>query len=226
MHQDIRHARDGGGNCTRMWYSSGVGLRMAQGAAAARHDGFADSRHTARENSTGYFRRKTEKEFMIWNDDTDSLLVKFWNEGGSLKYVADEMQKLGYTVSRSAIAGRKHRLEGALLRKVTATPTTKMIERKQPINSNRRETVTTLQPRASTKPVSTIELDDITNELGVEYLTNTERGCKALLDKRGGQWALPMCCGRPRSNDYNGALSPYCSTHYRLFHNTSTYRSA
>ena len=47
---------------------------------------------------------------MIWTKEADELLIKLWDDGGSLHHVADGMTAAGYAVTRNAIAGRRHRL--------------------------------------------------------------------------------------------------------------------
>jgi hypothetical protein len=148
---------------------------------------------------------------MIWTVDADDLLIKLWNEGGSLGYVAAGMQRAGYVVSRNAVAGRKHRImiatRATLFKRTTTVIHTvkappQRIQRSKPMPEKvRPPTIEELQARAS-------------NIEGVEYLSNPNNGCKAILDKRGGEWALSMCCGRLRSGG-----SPYCRVHLALYTN-------
>jgi hypothetical protein len=64
-------------------------------------------------------------------------------------------------------------------------------------------------------PPRIIEREEPTE--GVNYLDNTEAGCKAILDKIGTD-GLRMCCGRTRAGD-EASRSPYCPTHDRAYHN-------
>lgn len=75
--------------------------------------------------------------------------------------------------------------------------------------------MTHLPPR---KPPTEKEIESIVAHEGIEYLDNDYRGCKAIMPgPRSGPWSLQRVCGKPRSLDYNGSLSPYCATHFRLF---------
>jgi hypothetical protein len=152
---------------------------------------------------------------MDWTDEADALLIKLWDEGGSLKYIAEEMTKLGYPLTRNAIAGRKHRLQQRLSR-APGTRATTIVTRPKPKNFQRREPMQGPQ-RPPTRPVTAQELDALISNKGVEYLKSPGWGCKALLDKRGSD-GLPMVCGRPKGLDFNGAPSSYCTTHFRLYH--------
>ena len=152
---------------------------------------------------------------MIWTDEADDLLIRLWDEGGSLSYVADGMKKAGYTVTRNAVSGRRHRLPVQAFRRKTATTATKVVTiERQPQQRSKPMTKT-----PSRGPVTTIEIDAIARHPGVEYLDNDYHGCKAIMPSRGGPWDLQRVCGRPRGTDYNGNMSPYCPTHFRMFTN-------
>jgi len=69
------------------------------------------------------------------------------------------------------------------------------------------------------KPVTVEEVNVIAQHVGIEYLENDSFGCKAIMPTRGGPWALQRVCGKPRGPDYNGCLSSYCPTHFRMFTN-------
>jgi hypothetical protein len=149
---------------------------------------------------------------MMWDDKADGLLISLWNEGGSLGFVADGMMKAGYTVSRNSVAGRKHRLTAEAFKRIAGTPIKVLAPVKPKVRSNN---VTVLPPR---KPPTEKEIDALAAHEGVEYLDNGFYGCKAIMPgPRSGPWALQRVCGKPRSLDYNGSMSPYCATHFRLF---------
>jgi hypothetical protein len=152
---------------------------------------------------------------VIWTADADNLLIRLWDEGCSLANVADGMARAGYIVTRSACAGRRHRLSRAAFKRTGGA--IKIIrERKLPPPPKRkRSNNMTLTP--SRRPLTSAEVAALTSHQGVEYLANT--GCKAIMSGRGGPWALPMVCGKRRGYDYNGSPSPYCPTHYRLYTN-------
>jgi hypothetical protein len=152
---------------------------------------------------------------MVWDKDADHLLIKLWDEGGSLALVAEGMCAAGYNVTRNAIAGRRHRLsKSAFVREGVPINTVKPATVK-PSRTKSRMTKK-IPPRT---PVTIGELEELRAREGVEYLNNTSVGCKAILDRRGGDWKLPMVCGEPRGFDYNGCESPYCPTHFRLYTN-------
>ena len=56
-------------------------------------------------------------------------------------------------------------------------------------------------------------------EGGVQYLDRSEDGCRAILDKRGGEWDLPMVCGRTQTTDATGSRTSYCAAHLKLYTN-------
>jgi hypothetical protein len=156
---------------------------------------------------------------MLWNDETDRLLVSLWDEGGSLSFVADKMREAGYDVSRNAIAGRKHRLAEKLSPFKRAPNTQSRVTR--PIPKRLR--------RASRRGTVKKTMDQLREEMqaneGVEYMLN-DHGCKAILDKpRRGEWLLQVCCGKPRTA-FGGSMSPYCAYHLRIYTNPPQQRKA
>lgn len=155
---------------------------------------------------------------MIWTNEADALLAQLWDEGCSLNYVADGMAQAGYVVTRNAVAGRKHRLREKIgFARLSKLP----IKSRMKPKAQRSRTVKI----PSTKPVSVIELEALRRQEGVHYLDNPHNGCKAILDRpRAGEWLLPMVCGKPRGCDYEGRMSPYCPTHFRLHTSPSTVR--
>jgi hypothetical protein len=155
---------------------------------------------------------------MIWTVDADSLLVKLWDEGGSLGYVAEGMRRAGYAVTRNAVAGRKHRLLIARAAKFTrTTPHSSHTIRPQPFVKLRPIQRSKLMTE-KVRPPTIEELQARAQNIeGVEYLSNPINGCKAILDRpKGGEWMLAMCCGKPRNNG-----SPYCRTHLALYTNAA-----
>jgi len=150
---------------------------------------------------------------MMWDTRADELLISLWDEGGSLAYVADGMQRAGYAVSRNSVAGRKHRLKGTEFKRTSKVPTKVIAVRKRSPRP-RRQNVTNLPTR---RPLTAEEASAASLHEGVEYLDQTKFGCKAIMPSRGGPWKLQRVCGKPRSVDYNGSMSSYCLTHLRLF---------
>jgi hypothetical protein len=151
---------------------------------------------------------------MMWDDKADDLLIRLWDEGGSLSYVANGMVSAGYQVSRNAVAGRKHRLPVEAFRRRTtvSTMTTKR-------ESSMRERSTPVSKITTRRPVTAAEVEAIAQHPGVEYLDQPRWGCKAIMPTRGGEWKLQRVCGQPRCLDYNGSMSSYCATHFRLYTN-------
>jgi len=143
---------------------------------------------------------------MIWTDEADALLIRLWDEGGSLSLVAEGMQQAGYVVSRNAIAGRRHRLRSRAFKRGDGVAAIKVAKPKR-VRSKRSTRVMLIKKQA----ITTISIAD--NE-GVDYLSNPKHGCKAILDKRprSGPWLLQRVCGLPRFGE-----SPYCREHYELY---------
>jgi hypothetical protein len=153
---------------------------------------------------------------MIWTDEADDLLIRLWDEGGSLGYVANGMKQAGYVVSRNAVSGRRHRLPPEAFRRETTTAIKPVRETKPKPPPPRSNEVVKVAAR---KPVSIAEVDALSKHIGVEYLEQTSFGCKAIMPSRGGTWELQRVCGKPRGPDYNGNRSSYCPTHFRMFTN-------
>jgi len=153
---------------------------------------------------------------MQWTDEADSILVKLWNDGCPMAVIAQGICNAGYTVTRNMVAGRKFRIQGLH----EMAPRLPLV---RPPPKPRRRTVR-LKGRADTvddkvvasrRPVTAADTDAALKNPGVDYLAN-EKGCKALLDTRSGQWNLLKCCGLPRGVDYDGRESSYCYFHFRL----------
>lgn len=156
---------------------------------------------------------------LAWSDEIDQLLIKLWDEGGSLQSVAADMQKLGYNVTPNSIAGRRHRLKG---RFAAVRPPKQPKQRKpKPTNENRSKPMTII---ASRPTLTKGQIDAINRDEGVNYLDNPENGCKAILDARGSD-GLRKCCGKPRVDDFTGPRSPYCAAHTRLYSPIAASRS-
>jgi hypothetical protein len=83
--------------------------------------------------------------------------------------------------------------------------------------SGRRNRLGYAVPRGMTPPPRPKKRGPVTHWLGVEYIDNSEDGCKAVLETRG-ESGLRKCCGRLRALTDKGNLSPYCD------HHTTTYR--
>jgi hypothetical protein len=151
---------------------------------------------------------------MIWTDESDALLIRLWDEGGSLSYVAENMQQAGYVVSRNAIAGRRHRLRSKAFKRGDGVPAIKIA--KKPVARDRPQ-------RSKRKPMKTPSIvpTTIANNEGVDYLSLPNSGCKAILDKlpRSGPWLLQRVCGLPRFGE-----APYCREHYELYTTISATR--
>ena len=146
---------------------------------------------------------------MIWTESADILLVKLWNEGGTLTTVAEGMRAAGYEdVTPNTVAGRKHRLSPSLFTR----------PRKPPFQrSNTTVTITTtFQDNDSVPPPIKQK-----QQTGIAYHEMRDHHCRAILDSRGGPWDLPMICGEPRALDAQGTRTPYCLKHWRLYHQTT-----
>jgi GcrA cell cycle regulator len=133
---------------------------------------------------------------MTWTAEADAMLVRLWKAGGSLTSVAAVMTARGFAVTRGAVSGRRMRLGLARPRNFT--------EPRPP----REPRVKRIAKLGIAKPVE--------RPGEVEYLDLPADGCKAILEKRG-RSGLRMCCGRLRTLDYRGSLSPYCEAHYNQF---------
>lgn len=144
---------------------------------------------------------------MIWDADADAALIRLWDEGGSLSYVADEMRRAGYDVNRNAIAGRRHRLRQDLFKRRDAPP-------------NKVVAPPPKRPRARVRPMTEPKPSrpavDFSNHAGVEYLKLPRNGCKAIMDHlpRAGRFQLQRVCGLPRLE-----ASSYCNGHYMAYTN-------
>jgi hypothetical protein len=157
---------------------------------------------------------------LIWTNQADALLIRLWDEGGSLGYVARGMCEEGYAVTRNAVAGRKHRLKLDDFRRKTLP--IKTVKPAKPINRPRRRI------RMSAAPKTMIEvLEEMSRWPGVDYLDLPNDGCKAILNQpRGGQWMLQKVCGKKRTRDVNGNRSSYCAAHLRMYCNPATERKS
>ncbi len=158
---------------------------------------------------------------MMWDDRADDLLIRLWDEGGSLSYVAQGMASAGYVVSRNAVAGRKHRLPLESFKRKSSTVSTNIVatRKQKPSTPRERGKQVSKQVKMPTrKPVTVAEVEAITLHPGIDYLDHTD-GCRAIMPSRGGRWKLQRVCGKPRCLDYNGSPSSYCMTHFRLYTN-------
>lgn len=129
---------------------------------------------------------------MTWTAKADAMLVRLWGAGGSLTSVAVAMTKAGFAVTRGAVSGRRMRLGLTRPRNFT-----------EPRRPRTVRLIKTAKPR-----------DERPGE--VEYLDLPADGCKAVLEKRGAH-GLRMCCGKLRTFDNKGSLSPYCEAHTKQF---------
>jgi hypothetical protein len=160
---------------------------------------------------------------LIWTDQADALLIRLWDEGGSLGYVARGMQEEGYVVTRNAVAGRKHRLKITNFNRQTLPIKTLKPRIIQPINQPRRRTRMTQKPAPKTDAEL---LDELSQWEGVDYLSLKPNGCKAIMPTRGGDWMLQRVCGKLRGYDASGNRSSYCPAHIRLYCNPNSPRRA
>jgi len=162
---------------------------------------------------------------MFWDDNADALLIKFWNEGASLKDVATALNEAGYAVSRSAVSGRRARLPREAFNRTTATfLPTKTIGSKPAARPNRPLPPPPQRSKPMTeKKVTLTDLETMmTLHEGIDYLDQTLNGCKAILDRpRGGPWMLRPVCGLPRCDG-----SPYCRWHFKMYSQPSIQRRA
>jgi hypothetical protein len=137
--------------------------------------------------------------------------MELWNRGETLARISLVMRDAGYDLSRSAIAGRKHRLSAG-----------KPVERRVRLNRPKKgkpQRSKTVDNRVNWKkppPPPVVDTFDLSTWSGIEYLKLREDGCKAIMDGRGAD-GLPLVCGRHRGVDLKGNRSPYCSAHIRLY---------
>lgn len=160
---------------------------------------------------------------MIWTPEADALLIQLWDQGGSLAYVADGMNKAGYQVSRNAVSGRRHRLTHEAFSRDTKTYATTTINPAKQRPFKQRSNNMNDQPKPiPKKPVTISAIEQIAQHDGIDYLDLPPNGCKAILDlPRGGRWQLHPVCGLPRLEG-----SPYCRGHYMLYTPPQTIRKA
>ena len=156
-----------------------------------------------------------------WTEEADSLLIKLWDEGGSFAFVRHGLHEAGFDVTRNAIAGRKNRLGESAFTRKTGRATRKARDIVRVPLKQRSKPVTAPKAALDRRKIEAAELDELSRNAGVNYLDLRKDGCKALLDTRGDD-KLPRCCGLPRGLDYNGKLSEYCQTHFRLYHYPSS----
>jgi hypothetical protein len=151
---------------------------------------------------------------MDWTNEADAMLRKLWEAGGTLTTVARDMARAGYTFSRNAISGRKWRLgkDQPFVRSKSAP----MPRRSSPRPRQRSKRMSITEGEVKLKVVPREEPAD-----GVNYLDNTEDGCKAILDKIGTD-GLRMCCGVSRVKENGVTVSAYCLSHHTTFNNLPT----
>ena len=150
----------------------------------------------------------------MWDDRADTLLVKLWDTGHSMGKIAADLARAGYNVSRSAIAGRKHRLIKRGIEVQREGKRTKPVKQLARMPTVKRVRVEPEVAQAAVAEIEAASIDADAGLTGVDYFEN--EGCKAVLDTRG-DWDLPRCCGEPRGYDSLGRDSPYCPTHHARF---------
>lgn len=142
---------------------------------------------------------------MIWTDEADKLLIARWYAGASMTQVTEALKAAGHDIqTRNEVAGRMWRLKqkGVVIVRGPVPLTRKQRTMPpKPIPVTERALRLKYQP-----PPGTVRHDK-----GVEYLKNTENGCKAILDKRG-RHGLHLVCGKLRC-ELDGVRSPYCEDH-------------
>src|SRR4029077_16747115 len=146
---------------------------------------------------------------MLWNEETDSVLIRLWDETGSLQALADGMAELGYQVTRSMISGRRFRLPKEAFRRQVSAHILEQARPKPP------------RVRRKTMTVPKVSHDDVplSENRGVDYLSLQRWQCKAILDVRSvseESWGLRKVCGLPRLHG-----TPYCHQHGLLYRNSS-----
>jgi len=148
---------------------------------------------------------------VIWNDEADALLIKLWNEGGSLGHVAKGMVEAGYVVTRNAVAGRRHRImPEAFTRKGSSTKVVKTRarprQRSKPVEN---------KSKILRKQITVSDVEAIATNPGIEYLELEGWQCRAIIDgPRTGPWKLNRVCGLPRVDGES-----YCRGHLKLYTN-------
>ena len=137
-----------------------------------------------------------------WTENVIDLLRKMWEEGHS----ASEIACVIPNATRSAIIGKKHRL---------GLPS----HGKTPPHSSQNDPQRKHRARLNGRQVIMIDFTEAIEEVTepVPYLDLQEHHCRALMEDRGGEWNLRLCCGRPRLKIHGVYLSSYCSMHDQLF---------
>jgi hypothetical protein len=145
---------------------------------------------------------------MLWNEEADGVLIRLWDEKGSIQAVADGMTELGFQVTRGMVSGRRFRLPKESFKRQLSVY---MLEKAQP-----------KPPRSRRKPMTVPKVSHdipLAENPGVDYLSLQRWQCKAILDERSTSeesWQLRKVCGLPRLYG-----SPYCSAHSLLYQNSS-----
>jgi hypothetical protein len=157
---------------------------------------------------------------MEWTDEPDHILLTLWRAGNSFGKIAAALYEAGYKVNRNAVAGRIDRLRkrAIIVGRKRAKPTVRCKTVRKPKVKNDQQS-----PAHAAAFAETLQAVEAATTDGVEYMIN-EQGCKAILDKRGGEFNLPMVCGLSRTCDDEGRESSYCPTHHRLFNSGTSYR--
>lgn len=148
---------------------------------------------------------------MLWSAEADELLIRLWDEGGSLSYVANGMTQAGYVVSRNSVSGRRHRLpRECFKRDLSAHAIDRIAPRARKTNKPKKT-----RPMTERKPVI-----DLSTHEGIDYLDLQPWQCKAIIDgPRAGPWLLHKVCGLPRLHGL-----PYCRGHNRLYTSPASVR--
>jgi hypothetical protein len=152
---------------------------------------------------------------MIWTDEADDILIRLWDETGSLDAIAIGLNEAGFAVTKNSVSGRRHRLpREAFKRDISAYAAE--IARPKPAapwrSHQKKVTPMTDQPKKP-PPTPTVPFHE---HQGIDYLDLQSWGCKAIMDRRSEDgWRLHKVCGRLRLEG-----SPYCRDHLRLYTST------
>jgi hypothetical protein len=138
-----------------------------------------------------------------WTTEAHDEAIRLAEAGKSANEIAQALGTEGEGPTRNSVIGKLHRrrikLCGMPKHVATREPKARTARRK-----SNGSTVMNMMPKIE---------DDIEAD-PVEYLNMRSDECKAILEQRGGDWLLPLVCGRKQVDGY-----PYCRKHVRLYYN-------
>jgi hypothetical protein len=149
---------------------------------------------------------------MIWTDEADDILIRLWDETGSLDAIAIGLNEAGFPVTRNSVAGRRHRLPREAFRRDISAYALEIARPKPELPRRSHQKKVTPMTDEPKKPiVPTVPFHE---HRGIDYLELQPWGCKAIMSDRSGEdsWGLQKVCGLRRYGD-----SPYCRNHFKLY---------